>query len=121
MHMRGVMVGLMTVLLSGGCTSEEQDCAFLAPGYARLDENLARLPAIPSSALPESARFAVERCYPTHPYNGYLGPFSFLGAKRAANGNTYLLYEPMGITDVQLVFEFDRDQRPLRAFQYNTL
>jgi hypothetical protein len=87
--MRGKAVGLIAALLSGGCASKERDCAFLAPGYARLEENLAKLPAIPSATLPIDARQTMERCYPVHPYLNYFGQFSFVGAKKAKNGNIF--------------------------------
>ncbi len=117
--MRSIVVLAFVAL--GGCTSQQPDCGFLASGYGRLASNLATLPDIPSATLPQAARVEVERCYPSHPYLNYRGPFHFLGAKRAASGNTYLIYEPSGITDVELVFELASDLRPLRAFQYSTL
>jgi hypothetical protein len=117
--MRGFVV--LFILALGGCTSQPPDCGFLASGYGRLGNNLAALPDIPSATLPKGARVQVERCYPAHPYLDYRGPFRFVGGKRAANGNTYLVYEPVGITDVELVFELASDLHPLRAFQYSTL
>ena len=119
--MRGIGAWIIVTLFASGCARPEGDCGFLSDGYTSLSENLAALADIRSEALPANARLTVERCYPSHPYDDYLGPFRFVGAKRAANGNIYLVYEPTGITDVQLVFEVGRDQRPLKAFQYSTL
>lgn len=119
--MRGIVACIIVALFAGGCARPQGDCGFLSLGYTNLTENLAGLADIPSVAVPANARLAVERCYPIYPYNDYLGPFRFVGAKRAADENTYLVYEPIGITDVELVFELGRDQRPLKAFQYSTL
>ena len=112
---------VLTFLALAGCTSQRPDCGFLTSGYGRLATNLAALPDIPSATLPRGARVQVERCYPSYPYLDYRGPFRFVGAKRAANGNTYLVYEPGGITDIELVFELAADLHPLRSFQYSTL
>jgi len=112
---------VLAILLLGGCSSQRSDCGFLASGYGRLTSNLANLPDIPSATLPKSVRVKVERCYPSHPYLQYRGPFEFVGAKRAANGNIYLIYEPSGITDVELVFELGSELRPVKAFQHSTL
>jgi hypothetical protein len=118
--MRSFLVTL-TILALAGCTSQRPDCGFLTSGYGRLASNLAALPDIPLTTFPEGARVQVERCYPAHPYLNYHGSFRFVGVKRAANGNPYLVYEPSGISDVELVFELASDFRPIRAFQYSTL
>ena len=109
---------VLAALLTASCTSQDRECSFLERGYARPTEDLARLPSV---QVPKSARRTVERCYSKHPYLDYHGPFEFVGAKRSTTGYVYLVYRPVGITDVQLVFELGEGSQPLNAFQRSTL
>jgi hypothetical protein len=115
--MRALVLGV-AIIAAGGCTSQQPNCSYLDSGYGRLTKDLRQLQDV---TIARDARQSVERCYSTHPYLNYLGPFSFVGAKRASSGRTYLVYEPQGITDVELVFELGRDMRPVKAFQHSTL
>jgi hypothetical protein len=119
--MRRIVLSLFATSLISACAPKPNDCAFLDGGYPLLRTNLAALPNVTGTAVPRESRRIVERCYVKRPYWDYRGQFRFLGAKRTARGNFYLIYQPQLITDVLLLFETGPDGRPVRAFTYSTL
>jgi hypothetical protein len=118
---RLIVVLLAAAPLISGCTRHGPDCRFLDAGYSSLRTDLSQLSVIAPNSVPLGVRRSIERCYPARPYDNYRGPFGFAGARQAASGHMYVIYEPLGITDVWLVFEVGHEGEPLKAFQYSTL
>ena len=92
-------------------------CGLTAGGYGRLDVNVHTLPEFPLENVSSEVIGEVQRCWAAHPYDGPQHSIALVGARRAAGDGYYLLFEPRGITDIQLVYSVDANRRVTGAYQ----
>lgn len=96
-------------------------CEYTAAGYGRLNGDVLRLPKYPLKEVSDDVVGDIQKCWAAHPYGGPQHSIGLVDARKMPSGGYYLLFEPLGITDVQLVFRVQRTGRITQAFQYGTL
>jgi hypothetical protein len=96
-------------------------CAYTGGGYDRLNHDVLRLPSYSVEQVPNEVIGAIQKCWAAHPYGGPQHSIQLVDARKMPSGGYYILFEPLGITDIQLVFQVERTGSVVRAFQYSTL
>ncbi len=100
----------------------DEPCRFMAQGYKKVRLDTRSLQDFPLNRVPDAALAAVQRCWASRPYIGPLRVLELVDAFEMKSGDYYLAFEPIGVTDVQIVFLIRRsDEKPVAAFQRSTL
>lgn len=102
-------------------SADRTGCAYTAAGYGRLNGDLHSLARFALENVTDDVVGGIEKCWAAHPYGGPKHSIELVDARKAPSGGYYLMFEPLGISDVQLVFRVQRDRRVTQAFQYSTL
>jgi hypothetical protein len=100
---------------------EGAECAYMAKGYERLTGNLRQYAKYPSQDVSDKVLAGIQRCWAAQPYVGPRHSIEFVEARVVPDGGYYVIFEPIGVTDVQLAFRVDRSGSAVQAFQYSTL
>jgi hypothetical protein len=61
----------------------------------------------------------IQKCWAAHPYGGPQYSIELADARKTPDGGYYVLFEPLGITDVQLVFSVDANRRVTAAYVHS--
>jgi hypothetical protein len=104
----------------GGWLANDISRARACPAYSRLDVNLNALAEDPLDKVPNDAVGQVQKCWAAHPFEGPQYVLQLAGA-RQAHGTRYLIFEPWGVSDIQLVFSVDPKNRLTGAYVHGTL
>jgi hypothetical protein len=100
---------------------ERAKCAYMAKGYERLTGNLRQYAEYPSQDVSDKVLAGIQRCWAAQPYVGPRHSIEFVEARVVPHGGYYVIFEPIGVSDVQLAFQVDRTGSAVQAFQYGTL
>ena len=102
----GIAAILPAVLLAACEMAEVQKCGYLAAGYPLSDaQEIKDLPDAGTRRVP-LARFAqVQSCWAVQPFGGdNQHTLEYVETRWVSGEEYYLLFEPAGITDVQVFF-----------------
>ena len=95
-------------------------CNYLANGYQLLPIRVERLSRYDLEHVPEDVLGNIQRCWAENPYGGAQHSLALTDARKLSATRYYVAFEPLGITDVQLVFLIDRKDGVIGAFQRST-
>lgn len=84
-----------------------QTCDYTASGYERLTVSVHTLPKLPLESVSDDVVGKIQKCWAAHPFVGPQHAIQFVDARRAPDGGYFLLFDPLGVSDVQLVFSVD--------------
>jgi hypothetical protein len=119
-----LVAGAVACIVAGwigrGLTAENS-CRYTASGYGRLHGDLNRLPRYPLENVSDVVVGNIQRCWAAHPYIGPQQSLNIIGAAKAPSGGYFLVFDPWGLTDTQIVFLVDARGRVTRAFAYSTI
>ena len=107
----------MLVLVGCDREQEAQECAFLSEGYASFDnQEIKRLPTSGTRRVP-LARFAqVQSCWAAKPFGGdNQYSLEYVETRWVSDTEYYLIFEPVGITDVHVGFLINEPQGAVKA------
>jgi hypothetical protein len=105
----------------GGWLANDISRARACPAYTRLDVNLNALPEYPLDKVSNDAVGQVQKCWAAHPFEGPQYVLQLVGARQARGGARYLIFQPWGVSDIQLVFSLDAKNRLTGAHAHGTL
>jgi hypothetical protein len=94
----------------------DRACHYTANGYGRLDADLRALPELSLEDVSQDVVGEIQKCWAAHPYDGPQYVIMFSEARKMPGGGYYLLFEPWGITDIQLAFSVDPNHRVTGAY-----
>jgi hypothetical protein len=96
--------------------SRVRDCPIEPNVYAHLDVSLDALAEYPLNDVPNDAVGQVQRCWAAHPFGGPQHVLHLTDARQAPSGDRYLIFDPWGISDLQMVYSVDAKNRLTRAY-----
>ena len=118
------LAGAATSGLIGGWWARDyvgrNECSYTAIGYERLNEDLGSLTSLPLEQVSAGVLLNIQRCWAAHPYGGPQHVLELVDARRTPIGGYYAVFEPLGITDVQLAFRVQADGQVTQAYQRGT-
>lgn len=97
--------------------ADRAECAYTANGYGRFEEDLGSLASLPLERVNTEVLLSIQRCWAAHPYGGPQHSISLVDAWEAPSGGYYAVFEPGGITDVQLAFRVQANGVVTKAYQ----
>ncbi|WP_097092516.1 hypothetical protein [Novosphingobium sp. Chol11] len=100
--------------------AEGRRCNYLANGYELLPIRTERLSRSELEHVPEHVLGDIQRCWAANPYGGPQHSLALTDARKLSAARYYVAFEPLGITDVQIVFLVDRKDGVIGAFQRST-
>lgn len=96
------------------------ECSYTANGYKRLNEDLSSFTGLPLEQVNAGVLLNIQRCWAANPYGGPQHVLDLVDARKTPNGGYYAVFEPLGITDVQLAFRVEADGQVTQAYQLST-
>jgi hypothetical protein len=115
------IVPLIFGLTCAACEKRSSLCEYLADGYPRLDTDLNPLPILHLEQVPNAVVSEVQKCWAAHPYGGPQHSLLLQEARKTAGNGYYLVFQPRGIEDVELVFRVNGEGRVTAGYQSSTL
>jgi hypothetical protein len=100
---------------------ENTKCAYSAAGYERLTEDLRSFAKYSLVNVSQQVLGDIQQCWAAHPYAGPQHVIELADARVIKTGGYYVIFDPIGVTEVRLVFQVNDSGRVVKAYQYSTL
>lgn len=101
--------------------ARDRNCSYTANGYGPLYADLRALPEYPLESVSNDVVGEIQKCWAAHPYVSAQHVLLLTGARKSTGGGYYLIFEPWGTSDLQLVFLVDANRRVKRAYNDSTV
>ena len=115
-----IVVGAI-LCAGGGWLANDISRARACPAYARLDVNLNALAEYPLAKVSDEAVGQVQRCWAANPFEGPQYVLQLRDARQAPGDRRFLIFEPWGVTDTEIVFSVDAKNRLTGAYIHGIL